>query len=207
MLRNKAFLNNTDKYDDWFDRNTGAYKSEVKAFSMLNIGGKAVEIGAGTGKFAEPLGIKLGVEPTGRMYEKALALGIDIVEGVAEALPLRSSYFDWAVMVTTICFVNDPSKSMSEAFRILKSGGGCAIGLVDKDTVLGRKYLEKKDSSDFYREAVFYSSEDVISCLTRAGFTRIGAYQTLTGKDINAVEEPLEGYGRGGFAVIYGFKP
>lgn len=207
MLKNKAFINNTEKYDDWFDRNSSAYLSEVKAFQKLNISGRTIEIGVGTGKFAEPLGIKTGVEPTRSMYERAGTLGIDIIEGVAEALPLRTGFFDWTVMVTTICFVNDPQKSMDEMLRILKSGGGCAIGLVDKDTELGGRYLEKKDKSDFYKEAVFYSSDDIIGYMKNSGFKGIGAWQTLTGTDISKVQEPEAGCGKGGFAVIYGFKP
>jgi ubiquinone/menaquinone biosynthesis C-methylase UbiE len=207
MLRNKAFINNTNRYDDWFERNSTAYACELKAFEKLGIKGLSVEIGVGTGKFAEPLGITLGVEPTPQMFHKAKELGIDIIQGIAEELPLSSDTFDWVMMVTTICFVTDPEKAMAEMFRITKHGGRCAIGLVDKDTELGGMYLAKKDKSDFYKEATFYSAEEVIRCMTKAGYANIGAYQTLTGTSVKDIEEPLKGHGKGGFVVIYGEKP
>jgi len=205
MIKNSAFINNTDRYDHWFEKNSIAYKSELKAFEKLNISGKSIEIGVGTGKFAKPLGITIGIEPTSQMHKRTE--GIDIIEGIAENLPLLSESFDWVIMVTTICFVNDHKKAMSEMHRILKSGGNCAVGLVDKDTELGAIYLTKKDKSEFYKEATFFSSEDVIDCMTSAGFKNINAYQTLTSMDITAPEEPLKGYGKGGFVVIYGEKP
>jgi len=207
MLKNKAFKQHTEKYDDWFDKNSNAYLCELKTFETLNIQGNSIEIGIGTGKFAAPLRIPIGVEPTSQMYEKSIELGIDIIEAVAEALPLRSRHFDWVVMVTTICFVSDPAKSMSEMHRVLKSGGKCAIGLVDRETELGRVYLDKKDKSDFYKEATFFSSEEVIKLLNDAGFVDIKAIQTLTDITMTSVEEPTAGYGKGGFVVIYGVKP
>jgi len=207
MLKNKAFINNTDSYDDWFNRNSTAYACELKAFEKLSISGRSIEIGVGTGKFAEPLGIKLGVEPTPQMFTKAKSLGIDIIQGIAEELPLASDTFDWVLMVTTICFVTDPEKAMAEMFRIAKQGGRCAIGLVDKETELGRMYLEKKDKSEFYKEATFYSAEEVIACMSKAGFSDIKSYQTLTGTSVKEIKEPIYGYGKGGFVVIYGEKP
>lgn len=144
MLNNKAFITNTEKYDAWFDKNSIAYESELKAMQALNIGENSVEIGIGTGKFAKPLGINLGIEPTKEMYNKSVELGINVIAGTAEEIPLKSNLFDWAVMVTTICFVKDPELSAKELMRILKHGGRCAIGLVDKDSELGSIYLAKK---------------------------------------------------------------
>jgi ubiquinone/menaquinone biosynthesis C-methylase UbiE len=206
MLKNKAFVKNTDKYDDWFDKNSNAYISEIKAFQTLSISGKSIEIGVGTGKFAIPLNITTGIEPTSQMYEKAVSQGIDIIEAIAEELPIRTGTYDWTMMVTTICFVNDPKKCMSEMHRILKKGGKCAIGLVDKDSPLGAMYLAKKDKSEFYQEATFYSATDVINCMTDAGFTDIQTVQTLSSLDITQPEEPRKGHGEGGFVVVSGTK-
>jgi SAM-dependent methyltransferase len=50
-----------------------------------NISG--VEIGVGTGLFAVPLGILIGVEPSPRMAELARYRGIEVLENVAEELP------------------------------------------------------------------------------------------------------------------------
>jgi SAM-dependent methyltransferase len=48
-------------------------------------------------------------------------------------------------MVTTICFVDDVRKFFSEVRRIFKPGGSFIIGLVDKNSPLGKAYGELKD--------------------------------------------------------------
>ncbi len=49
--------------------------------------GKGVEIGVSTGRFAEPLGIEIGVEPSKRMRETAKKRGIQVVGGIPEKVP------------------------------------------------------------------------------------------------------------------------
>lgn len=206
-IRNSAFRKHTESYDEWFDRNVNAYESELNLLKKLGIHGKSVEIGSGTGKFAYPLGIRLGVEPTEEMYKRAEQLGIDNICGTAENLPLISGFFDWALMVTTICFVNDEQKALKEMHRILVKGGHAAVAFVDKETELGRKYLEKKDKSVFYHEAKFFSTEEVLKLMHKAGFKDIRAMQTLKDTSMQNPEQPSEGYGEGGFVCVYGRKP
>ena len=89
-------------------------------------------MGVGAEKFAAPLGIKIGVEPSEKMALKARMQGIHVFPAVAEALPFASGRFDFIPMVTTICFVDDVLKSFREAFRALKPGGCFIVGFVDK---------------------------------------------------------------------------
>jgi len=66
------------------------YLSELEAVrSMLPVDGTGIEIGVGTGRFAAPLGIKLGLEPSKSMASLARQRGIEVVEGEAEALPFE----------------------------------------------------------------------------------------------------------------------
>lgn len=205
-IKNTAFSRHTENYDEWFDRNVNAYDSELMLLKKLGIKGKSVEIGSGTGKFAYPLGIRMGIEPTEEMYKRGESLGIDTICGIAEELPLISDAFDWALMVTTICFVNDAQRAVDEMFRILNSGGHGAVAFVDKDTELGRKYQEKKDKSLFYVEASFFNTQDIILLMKNAGFRDIKSLQTLTDPSMSHVEQPSEGYGLGGFVCVYGSK-
>ena len=41
------------------------------------------------------------------MADKASKLGIHVLPGIAENLPILNSTFDFVLMVTTICFVDD----------------------------------------------------------------------------------------------------
>lgn len=208
QIRNEAFVKYFEHYDKWFVENPYIYKSELKAFELLDIKGKSIEIGIGTGRFASPLGIGFGVDPTYEML-KRLPDGIHPIKGVAEYLPVKSSSFGWALMVTTICFVTDPLLSIKEMYRILKVGGKAAVGFVDADSRLGKLYSDRKNESKFYREASFYSSDEITNFLKVAGFKKIKRFQTLFGSLDSIkreVQEPAEGSGKGSFIIISGEK-
>lgn len=112
-----------------------------------------MEVGVGSGKFTAPLGIKTGVEPSPKMADKARKLGIQVLLGIAEDLPVSDNSFDFVLMVTTICFVDDFKKSFQEACRVLKKDGFIVIGFIDKDSELDKIYRANRDKSRFYNIA------------------------------------------------------
>jgi ubiquinone/menaquinone biosynthesis C-methylase UbiE len=72
MPRIEPFENYVEKYEDWFGRNKFVYESEIQAVKeLLPRGKKGIEIGVGSGRFALPLGIKIGVDPSPRRQEIA----------------------------------------------------------------------------------------------------------------------------------------
>ena len=148
MPKVEPFEKHRDRYENWFERHRYAYLSELEAVrKLLPKEGKGAEIGVGTGRFAAPLGIKLGVEPSKAMAEIARKRGVEVIEGVAESLPFPDESLDYLLMVTTICFVDDPEKALREAYRVLKPGGALIIGFVDRDSPIGRYYEEHRDES------------------------------------------------------------
>ena len=71
MPRIEPFEKYSEKYEDWFERNEFVYKSEIQALKeLLPKVKKGIEIGVGSGRFAVPLGIKTGVDPSPRMRER-----------------------------------------------------------------------------------------------------------------------------------------
>lgn len=48
----------------------------------------------------------------------------------------RTRPFDYALMVTTICFVDDIETSFQEAWRVLRTEGVFAVGFVRRTRVL-----------------------------------------------------------------------
>jgi ubiquinone/menaquinone biosynthesis C-methylase UbiE len=197
------------QYDDWFERNRFVYESELGAIrAQMPDKGDCIEIGLGSGRFALPLGIKLGIEPASKMREIAERRGIEAIDGVAEALPFSDSAFDCALMVTTICFLDDIEVAFKEAYRVLKPSGSLIIGFIDKDSTIGRLYQQKKDRSVFYRAATFYSVEEVIAYLRNAGFRNLLFTQTIFRplSEIKDIEPFREGYGKGSFVVVKAMK-
>jgi ubiquinone/menaquinone biosynthesis C-methylase UbiE len=68
------------------------------------------------------------VEPSEKIAIKAEKQGVRVFSNVAEDLPFTDYEFDFVLMVTTICFVDDILKSFMEAFRVLKTCGSIIVG-------------------------------------------------------------------------------
>ncbi|MBS3766466.1 class I SAM-dependent methyltransferase, partial [Candidatus Bipolaricaulota bacterium] len=158
MAKTKPFDNYSEEYDSWFDENEKAYRSELLAVEEVlpEERGDAVEIGVGTGRFASQLGISEGVEPSEPMAELARERGIEVTEGRAEDLPLGTEAYDLALMVTTICFVNDLDKTFNEAGRILREGGQIVVGFVPGNSAIGEFYRSNEADDRFYEIANFF---------------------------------------------------
>jgi SAM-dependent methyltransferase len=198
-----------DLYERWFERNHVAYESELRAVaSLLPADGVGIEIGVGTGRFAAPLGVRLGVEPSEPMAEIARQRGIEVVQGVAESLPFADARFDFALMVVTLCFVDDAPLSLREAYRVLKDGGSLIVGFIDRESRWGRRYQSRKADSLFYRDARFYSVEEVFRLMESAGFRDFSSVQTLfqDGAENRTAEPVRAGQGQGSFVVLRGTK-
>lgn len=208
MARTKAFDIHTREYEEWFSRNPFAYESELALLKSLLPEGKGIEIGAGTGLFASPLGITCGVDPSPAMAAMAKKRNITVIAGTAENLPLRENSFHYALMVTSICFVDDPQAALSEAWRVVRPGGKLLLGYVDRDSPLGKEYLRKKDSSLFYPEATFYSTAELLEVCRHAGWRPLEIRETLRTHpaSLRAPEEWYEGHGKGGFTAILSEK-
>ncbi len=205
MPKITAFEEHSSQYEAWFEKNRSTYKSEICAIKKVLPENKhGLEIGIGSGKFAVPLGIKIGIEPSAKMRKIAEKRGLKVIEGVAEKLLFKNSEFDFALMVTTICFVDNIKKSFQEVYRILKPGGCLIIGFVDKNSAVGKMYLKHKHESIFYKEADFYSVDEVVFYLKKTGFKNFTFYQTIFKKlkDIKKIEPVKRGYGKGSFVVI-----
>jgi ubiquinone/menaquinone biosynthesis C-methylase UbiE len=209
MTNINPFESYATKYDEWFDKNRFTYESELQAVKeLLPESNNGIEVGVGSGRFSVPLGIKLGVDPSKEMGKIAYNRGITVIEGVAESLPFSDSQFDFVLMVTTICFLEDIEKALNEAYRILKSDGSLIVGFIDAESPLGNFYEEHKSESKFYKDAKFYTVKEVISHMQKAHFKDFNFRQTLFHplKELKHIEPVKKGYGDGSFIVARGFK-
>jgi ubiquinone/menaquinone biosynthesis C-methylase UbiE len=198
-----AFDKHYRKYDAWYDKHKFAFLSELAAIKkVLPRKGKGLEIGVGTGRFASRLGIEYGVDPSENMLKIAKKRGIDVHRAQGARLPFDSSALDYIAIIITLCFVKDPIEVLIEAKRVLKKCGKIIIGIIDKDSFLGRFYQGEK--SLFYKQAHFFGVKEVTNLLKMSGFGRISYYQTIYKfpDKMNSVEKTKKGFGKGGFIVI-----
>ena len=209
MARTEPFDKYLNDYEEWFKEHKYVYESELEAVRhFIPKGKKGIEIGIGTGRFAIPFNIREGVEPSGSMRDYSLRLGLTVYDGTAEELPLEDQSYDFALMVTTICFIDNVEEAFREVRRILKPGGRFIIGLVDKNSSLGKIYEKMKEQNKFYRYATFYSTDEVKKLLKENKFKSIEIIQTVFGK-LDEIQNPQmfkKGYGKGGFVVIKSIK-
>ena len=209
MAKTEPFDNHLKEYEEWFDSNRFVYLSELEAIrKVIPSSGRGVEVGIGSGLFAAPLGIKEGCDPSEEMRGKADTRDLKVTECVAEKLPYEINSIDYILMVTTICFVDNEERAFKEIIRVLKPGGAVVVAFVDKESPVGKIYLEEKAKSLFYKQATFFSTNEILELMQNAGFKIETTLQTVFGSmsEIKEIQQPKDGHNKGSFVVVKGIK-
>ncbi len=172
-----VFEDYADEYDRWFEDHREVYLAELSRIRRVlpPQDSRSLEVGAGSGRFAAPLGIALGMEPSRALGRMARRRGIKIVRGRAEALPFRDGSFSSVLLVTVLCYLDDPQAALRELRRILLPGGFLVVAFIEREGQVHRNYLRDGGKGRFLSRAKFYSQEDVRAFLGDTGFavTRI----------------------------------
>ena len=166
-----------------------------------------LEVGVGSGRFSQALGIAYGIDPSPNLLALARRRGIRVVRGVGEGLPFRRAACGGILIAFTLCFVQNPAAVLAEAFRALRPGGGLVLGLILGDSPWAQHYAaEGRKGHPLYRHARFLSRQEAEGLLRAAGFTLVGYRSTLfapPGMPGYQVEESLAGYHPGaGFTAV-----
>ena len=166
------FEQHAEAYDRWFDEHPAEYRAELARVRQLLPApdSRAVEVGTGSGRFAAPLGIGIGVEPSRALGLMARRRGIDVLRGRAEALPLASGSCSCVLMVTVICFLEDPAAALRELRRVLAPGGTLVLAYIERDGPIALRYLRTGGKRRFLSHARFSSAGEVTALLEDAGF-------------------------------------
>jgi len=201
------------EYDAWFDKKgSRIFFIEVKAFQELlpSLPKPWLEIGVGSGRFAQALGIETGIDPSTKLVEMARNRGINAFVGRGEQRLFDEESFGTVFLIVTLCFLDAPLDVLKEANRILTPGGKIVLGLVLKESPWGQFYQQKKaEGHRFYKCATFYGCDDVVRFLVQAGFVTERIISTLFQKPegVQHIEEPRDGYfPDAGFTIIMAGK-
>jgi SAM-dependent methyltransferase len=197
------------EYDSWYDgKGKVAFETELAALRPLLVGLPRpwLEVGVGTGRFAQALGIPLGVDPSVELLALARQRGIETIYGEGEELPFKAGSFGTVFLLTTWAFLSDPAKVLEQARLVLKPGGMLVNAYLDRDGKWGRSYVEKGEAGHpLFSRAHFADHVTVRGLTEAAGFTVTRVVSTLfsgPGEAV-AVEEPREGYvGGASFVVV-----
>ncbi len=178
----RIFENRAGDYDRWFDEHGAVYEAQVRMLrDAVPRTGRGLEVGVGSGRFAVPLGIGYGIDPSRELLKMAKSRGIEVVLGEGEHLPCRTGSMDHVLMMTVICFVDDAGALFREAGRVLVPGGTLVVGFIERGGEIEKMYRNEKTKGRFLRYARFWTADEVTRLLEDAGFTRVEVTQRSRG--------------------------
>lgn len=122
-----------------------------------------LDIGCGTGASVRPL-LDMGLQVTGLdaspymldIASKNLGDQIELYRGFAEDLPFDDNSFNYACLITTLEFVEDPRKALEEACRVAKDR--IFIGVLNRYAIKGiQRRVKGVFTETIYNRAKFFS--------------------------------------------------
>jgi ubiquinone/menaquinone biosynthesis C-methylase UbiE len=208
MDQESPFDSLAETYDSWYDgKGRIAFEIELAALRPLlaELPRPWLEVGVGTGRFAQALGIPLGVDPSTALLAKARVRGIEVLYGEGEELVFRAGSFGTVFLLTTWAFLADRTKVLRECRRVLRTDGRLVNAYLDRDGKWGQSYAERGRQGDaLFSHARFDRYEDVRKVTEQAGFEVVRTVSTLfqgPGATITG-EEARPGFVRGASFVV-----
>jgi SAM-dependent methyltransferase len=164
-----------ERYDAWFAGEEGKliFQIELAALrsTLKGLPWPWLEVGVGSGRFAQALGINLGINPSGKLLEMARQRSVSAIRGRGERLPSANGSFGTIFLIVTICFVEAPEPVLRECHRVLRRDGRLVIGLVPRESPWGKLYIEESQHGHpFYSQAEFYTTKEVEGLWEGVGF-------------------------------------
>lgn len=200
-------------YDAWFEeKGKLIFAIEVSAFKEVlpYLPKPWLEVGVGSGRFAQALGIETGIDPSAKLLEIAKGRGITVFQARGEEQFFNKETFGTVFLIVTLCFVDSPLVVLQEAHRILKPEGKIALGLVLRESPWGQFYLARKEEGHrFYKYATFYSYQEVADLLKHSNFAINKVISTLFQRpnEVKGMESPQEQFSpEAGFTILVASK-
>ena len=185
-----------------------AYRRAALLQAGLATGAQVLDVGIGTGLVARealniigPAGRLVGVDPSPGMMQQVKLAGVELVQGVAEALPRPDASCDFVSMGYAMRHISDVASAFSEFHRVLRPGGRVAVLEITKPegriaTALLKVYMRavvpliarvvgrRRDTAELWRyywdtiEACI-PPERVMQALSAAGFRDVRRHASL----------------------------
>ena len=213
-MTSQAFDARAGEYDAWYDSGPGKtiFAMEVACLRPLlhSLPRPYLEVGVGSGRFAQALGIEYGVDPAQALLEKAKSRGVKVKMAAGENLPYPDGRFGGILIALTLCFVDDPAQVLREASRMLTPEGGLVLGLILECSPWAEFYMAKgKEGHPIYSRARFFSKDEVENLLSQSGFDDLQYRCVLfqrPGQSFYHYEQPVDGYSESAGFVSVGSR-
>ena len=178
----RVFKDYAGDYDRWFSEHSDAYQAELRMLrDAIPDRGHGLEVGVGSGRFAVPLSIHCGIDPSRELILMAKRRGIEVVQGEGEHLPYRADSFDYVLMMTVICFLEDVIAVFHEVNRVLIPGGILVVGFIVEGGEIQWIYQHESIKGRFLRFAKFRTVAEVDGFFRDAGFAQVSVIERTRG--------------------------
>jgi len=159
------------KYDAWYQTPRGTWISETEFQLMISQlqpqpASTLLDVGCGTGHFSRRFaahGLQVtGIDPDAGAINFARQQDGSIIylKGSAEKLPFPDSSFDYCVAVTSLCFIEQVEKAITEMWRVSRKA--MVLGLLNRNSLL----FNQKYNHGSYLGARWDRFGDVINILS-----------------------------------------
>lgn len=161
-------FNDATYYQKWLNDPKNRFAVDLEQRLILKAlkparGESILDIGCGTGSFLQTYldeGIEVtGLDPSPYMLDiaqKNIGNRVDFHRGLAEDLPFDDNSFNYACLITTLEFVEDPKKALEEACRVAKDK--IFIGVLNRYAITGiHRRIKGVFSRTIYNHACFFS--------------------------------------------------
>lgn len=230
----KAFDEYASEYDAWFMENTNVLETELRLVaSQLQSAGRILSIGCGSALFEKLLKDRYGIEvsrciePAEGMAAIARKRGFEVEINTGEAADYGKDCFDTVLFNGCPCYMQDLKLAFTKAYDCLRPGGSIVVIDVPKESPYGLIYnlalavgtwdhplLEGCKPKDPYpielvKQAAWRTTKEKADLILSCGFSDLRLTQTLTldpHYSYTKIEEPEEGYDKGSYVAIKGFK-
>lgn len=184
----EAFDLSSPKYDAWYETPKGrqVLETELKALDGLVPGtGVGVEIGAGTGIFAESLSSDertiICIDFSIGMLRRASERGLHAVLAPGEHPPFRNRCLGFAYLVTVLEFIEEPLAVLGGAKGALRDGSPVVVLTINRESPWGELYERLRDEGNpIFSVARLYGFEEARAFIEAAGLVVAEAFGTLT---------------------------
>ena len=195
---------------------------------------KILSVGCGSGLFESALKreydiiVEYGLEPSTDMAKIAEKRGVKVEIGDAETTLLKAEEYDVIYLNGCSTYIADLSSAYRNCYNALKKGGSLILLDVPVESAYGilysfAKYVEGYDEKlfsritpalpypiEFVKSGIFHSPIEKLSIVKdELKMKNIRFMQTLVAHPIytnDSVEEPIEGYDKGGYVALIAEK-
>lgn len=185
-----VFTNETiaSNYDSYYKTPMGSKidkieKDVISVFLHQVPAHSVLELGCGTGhwsKFLSEMGYRVtAIDISDAMLAIAREKEIDDVKFIkadAKALPFVSECYDFIFSIAMLEFTGNVPKVLDEIFRVLKPDGYLLLGCLNINSEIGKS----KDKDETFKNAHFFSRDELVSILSYYGKTSISECAYLT---------------------------